>query len=303
MNVRFRSQYASLREVDGLSEGAFRLLVASWFWSEANGQDGVIRRGDLELVWHGRRGLAKLAAECTGRGAWHDARHPCESENCPAPVEKDGWVIHDYFAEMPRRAEAEACKAGKSEGGSEGNHRRWHRDRGIRKPGCPLCYPAVAASVSDRISDHSTESDTDSRASDFDFDLSQSRNFESSQNPDAREDDRISDRPLIDHLTAVAAQETGRIVTERQTLRAVAEIRRRAVKSATPVQDFRAYAEAVLRREPNLPALLGDDPASAGLHLAPPPDAHAYEPDPRPGMAACAVCQMPRANLKHREAS
>lgn len=62
------------------------------------------------------------------RGTWHEARHDCGSPKCAAPVDADGWVIHDYLeyqfskeqvlADRKKAAERQAkwreAKAGKS---------------------------------------------------------------------------------------------------------------------------------------------------------------------------------------------
>lgn len=260
------------------------LWVSAGAWSADQEKSGFVP--DHALAFLG--GTPELAGELVAAGLWQRSR--------------GGYQFHDWSDWQPDLAKA---KEGMSDGGNLGNHRRWHEKRGKVDPDCAFCSPIGSPSGTRSAPDSGSESAPESRASDFDFDFDQSKFLESSQDLDAREDRRISDRSLIGHLTAVGAQLTGHIVTERQTLRAVAEIRARADRSATPVKDFRAYAEAVLRREKNLPALLGEDPAAAGLHLAAPlpPDAHPYEPDPTFGVEACAVCGLQRSNLKHREAS
>jgi hypothetical protein len=162
--VPFDDQFPFNRKVAGLSDAAFRLHTTAIFWCRANGTDGVIPRDDVALVVPRLRQPAKLAAECARpqRGVWHDARHECPSPDCPAPVDVDGWVIHDYFWLHPTKAEATTAQANaiaaKSDGGKLGNHRRWHTD-GHTNPNCPYCPPASDRSVIGMRSD--SESDTD----------------------------------------------------------------------------------------------------------------------------------------------
>ena len=56
-----------------------------------------------------------------------------------------GWVIHDWSDYNPTAAEATTnrsrSKAGKSTGGSIGNHRRWHAARGVTSADCQWCQP------------------------------------------------------------------------------------------------------------------------------------------------------------------
>lgn len=101
--VRFDDQYPIHRKVDGLSDAAFRLHTSAIFWSARNLTDGFVPRGDLESVTARVRTPARFAAECVRRGTWHRPSESCDSELCPAPVDNDGWVIHDYWDYQPTR--------------------------------------------------------------------------------------------------------------------------------------------------------------------------------------------------------
>lgn len=197
--LRFPDQYPSLREVDGLSDTAFRLHVSAFFWCSLNRTDGLIRQEDLGLVCARVRAPERFAAECERRGAWHEARHDCGSEHCAGPVDADGWVVHDYLRENPSAAELDAAESGKSRGGKWGNHKRWHEDKGKMAPGCEFCEAAKSRrvparkpppkrtsdnrSVSDRITDsHPTPI---SRSKDLDIDL------------DLKPDDQVSQSGVV----------------------------------------------------------------------------------------------------------
>jgi hypothetical protein len=103
--VRFDDQYPIHRKVDGLSDAAFRLHTSAIFWSARNLTDGFVSREDLDGVTARVRTPRRFAAECVRRDVWHGARQPCESGKCPAPVDGDGWVIHDYWVYQPSKAE------------------------------------------------------------------------------------------------------------------------------------------------------------------------------------------------------
>lgn len=252
MTVRFPDQYPSLREVDGLSDTAFRLAVTSVFWAATNSTDGVVPAEDLGLVCARVRAPERFAAECVRRGAWHDARHDCGSEHCPAPVDVDGWVIHDYWREQPTSADAEACETAKSQGGRRGNHERWHVKKGIRKAGCEFCHPpdppSHDRSDSDRISDSLP---TPRSSSDFDFDFgSQVVNQSSKSDARARDDAEA----IIAAVVKAAEAKTGSPVTAEQARSAIAVIRQRA-GSAAIASPVRYFTEAI-GKEPDIWPLL-----------------------------------------------
>lgn len=148
--VSFDDQYPIHRKVAGLSDAGFRLHTSAVFWCFRNCTDGFIDAGDLALVCPQMRAPERVAAECVRRKVWHEAGQECPSADCPEPVDGDGWVIHDYLRWQPSKSEAQAEREGKSDGGSLGNHRRWHAGRGVVKPGCPYCR---VASPSDNRSD------------------------------------------------------------------------------------------------------------------------------------------------------
>lgn len=67
---------------------------------------------------------------------WHRRGHDCP--RCVQPPE-NGIVIHDFLIYNPDAASVAARTADKSSGGREGNHRRWHAQRGVSVPGCEWC--------------------------------------------------------------------------------------------------------------------------------------------------------------------
>lgn len=108
-------------KVDGLSDRAFRLLVESWCWCSRHLTDGLIPAA----AWK-KRGSAASRKELLAAGL---------VEQLPSGDVR----MHDYL-EHQRSAEqvAEVRKA-KREGGSYGNHVRWHEGQGLVKEGCRYC--------------------------------------------------------------------------------------------------------------------------------------------------------------------
>ena len=101
--VRFDDQFPIHRKVDRLSDAAYRLHTSAIFWCARNLTDGSVSEEDLDGVTARVRTPARFAAECVKRGLWHHSGQACSSEKCPAPVDNDGWVIHDYWEYQPSK--------------------------------------------------------------------------------------------------------------------------------------------------------------------------------------------------------
>ena len=115
-------------KVDGLSDKAFRLLVESWCWCSRHLTDGHMPAA----TWR-KRSTPKARRELVDAGL--------------AVLLNDQSVrFHDYLEHQRSADEVAAAKAAKGRGGTRGNHRKWHEDRGIVKPGCPYCPPAPSDS-------------------------------------------------------------------------------------------------------------------------------------------------------------
>ena len=316
--LRFHDQFPSLREVDGLSDTAFRLHVSAFFWCSLNRTDGLIRREDLGLVCARVRASERFAAECVQRGAWHEARHDCGSGHCASPLDDDGWVVHDYLKENPSRAELEAEEAGKSRGGKHGNHKRWHVDKGKSAPGCEFCEagepteerarkPAAKRtshkrSHSDRISDsHATPIDR----SDFDFDLDPSPGVSQvSQSPVSNARAREAPATIAAVIDAITAK-AERVIGAAEAERVIAKIRARP-KTPRKVRAPVKYFPAVIENEDDLYAELLCDPAPpVGLILSEPPagqpDRKRHQFDLEPGTRDTCRCGLRRGNWRHQQ--
>lgn len=54
-------------------------------------------------------------------------------------VEPDGWRFHDWSEYQPSASDVKLHKEAESEGGTWGNHQRWHIGRHMRDPDCKHC--------------------------------------------------------------------------------------------------------------------------------------------------------------------
>ena len=52
---------------------------------------------------------------------------------------RDGWAFHDWDQFQPDAASLKAKRDAESAGGTFGNHKRWHTDKGLRVEGCRHC--------------------------------------------------------------------------------------------------------------------------------------------------------------------
>jgi hypothetical protein len=106
--VRFDDQFPIHRKVAGLSDRAFRLHAEAIFWCARNLTDGRVSAADLPQICRrfaaSKRSLRTQVEELILRGNWHPAGEDCPSEKCPAPMDGDGWVIHDYLDYQPSAA-------------------------------------------------------------------------------------------------------------------------------------------------------------------------------------------------------
>lgn len=131
--VRFDDQFPIHRKVARLSDAAFRLHVSAIFWCARNLTDGCVSEEDLDDVCARVRTPARFATELVERGVWHEAGHPCASQQCAAPVGGGGWVIHDYLDYQPSGLRVRADRSANAD-----RQKRWretHADRNASSNG------------------------------------------------------------------------------------------------------------------------------------------------------------------------
>ena len=138
--VRFDDQFPIHRKVDRLSDAAYRLHTSAIFWSARNLTDGFVSEDDLDGVTSRVRTPARFASECVNRDTWHEARFDCPSEKCPGPVDGDGWIIHDYWAYQPSKAQVMADREKAAERQAKWREAKTGRNA-VTQPNLPQSVP------------------------------------------------------------------------------------------------------------------------------------------------------------------
>lgn len=69
-------------------------------------------------------------------------------------VVDDGWQVRSWVKWNSTQEQIAEDQQAKRDGGKQGNHKRWHVDKGKIDPKCPLCVP-------DRTTDRYSDSDSD----------------------------------------------------------------------------------------------------------------------------------------------
>lgn len=114
------------------SKGARALWVTALSWCAAQENDGFVPLDMLRVL----DGTPIEARSLVDAGLW--------------TKEQGGWRFHNWSKYNPDSASIKAKRAAASEGGSLGNHARWHVKRGIKVPDCEFCSIGGANRVPDR---------------------------------------------------------------------------------------------------------------------------------------------------------
>ena len=110
-------------KIEPLSDGAFRLLLRSWFYCSRNHTDGRMP----DAIWK-KRGTAKTRAELLAAGL---------AEQC------DGYIeMHDYTEHQRTAEEIRLLREVRGDSGTYGAHVRWHVVKREPKKGCEHCFPS-----------------------------------------------------------------------------------------------------------------------------------------------------------------
>jgi hypothetical protein len=97
-------------------------------WCMANETDGFVPETVLSR-WGTKRDAARLVEV----GFWRTATRHGEP----------GWRFHDWLKYQPDARTMRLKQEAESEAGSLGNHKRWHRNRGVVDPECKFCQEAA----------------------------------------------------------------------------------------------------------------------------------------------------------------
>jgi hypothetical protein len=262
-------RFYSHPKVLATSLAARGLWVSAGAWSSDQHTAGIV--SDQALAMLG--GTPELAAELVAAGLWKRS--------------KGGHRFHDWASYQP---DAIAEKESKAIAGAIGNHRKWHENRGIVKPGCAYCQQ-----------EHPDRKPSQVRSA---RDGSANR---PGPGPDPHPDDPVTHLPVPDarairddddELVAVVVAEVrkreGRDVDRETARKAIARALRRR-KDGPPASRVKwlrrvfadeadLYADLLLEPAPPMPDVLD------GFGRAPAPGQHAYDPDPAaPGFCRCGL--------------
>jgi hypothetical protein len=222
-------------KVDGLSDKAFRLLVETWCWCNRQKTDGRVpaARWRKQHTKKARQELidGRLAEELPGGDI----------------------QMHDYLEHQRSAVEMADMRAVKSQGGTFGNHKRWHVDRGLKDPDCAHCSiaPPIGSPTPPPIakgSDSDRTTIASSSVSDQGPTVPRSSSVDHHLRPQTREASTDDDQSLaIDKLIAgILADETGRQVEPQRA----AEIRRELLAARPGVRSPMAYVAKAVRANP-----------------------------------------------------
>lgn len=111
-------------------------------YSARSHTDGILDEHELEEVL----AQPELIDALVKVERWHRAGHDCA--RCVQPAE-NSIVIHDFLVYNPDSGSVATETEQKSLGGRQGNHVRWHVQRGKRVAGCDWC--AIGERSDDRV--------------------------------------------------------------------------------------------------------------------------------------------------------
>ncbi len=112
------------RKARKAGRSAMGVWVMAGSWCMASETDGFVPT-DVLGRWGTRRDAEKLCSV----GFWFADTHEGE----------DGWRFHDWLKYQPDARTIRLKQEAESEGGSHGNHVRWHARRKVKDPECRFC--------------------------------------------------------------------------------------------------------------------------------------------------------------------
>lgn len=105
-------------------KAAMGVWVLAGSWCMAHETDGFVPESVLTR-WGNKRDAERLVAA----GFWRTATRHGEA----------GWRFHDWLKYQPDVRTMRLKQEAESVAGSRGNHKRWHRNRGVVDPECKFC--------------------------------------------------------------------------------------------------------------------------------------------------------------------
>lgn len=146
--VKLDDGFAEHPKIVGLSDGAFRLLVASFCYCGRWGTDGLLPQGALKMK-------PAHVRELISRGNWHESGHECGT--CPA-IANGAHYVHEFLVHNPSAEEVEVAQGRRKEKARKAARARWEKPPsnapssangnapsmpGGMLPDAPVPYPSV----------------------------------------------------------------------------------------------------------------------------------------------------------------
>lgn len=234
------------RKIAAVGGDAAWLHVCAIAYASRNLTDGLVPQAIVPRLSDRRQPL-KLAKALVDHDLWHAPGHGCK--RCPQPGSGE-YIIHDYLEHQRTSDEVHEARAAMGQGGSLGNHKRWHIGRGRTDPGCPHCSPPQSGG--DRVPDTGGESGTRSgagRASIAESVSESDRSFTYLGNQSADRSDRVPDDPIDPVLIKIV--QTLYDCTDRAIDLEWAGKVRETITGGRLVANPVAYVERAIRSEPD----------------------------------------------------
>lgn len=108
-------------KVMAAGNAAMGLWLRAGSWAAANLTDGFIPMAAVGTLGGRRRDAEGLVKA----GLW--------------TVEPEGYRFRDWLDYQPSAHDVKLGREAESAGGSFGNHKRWHKNRGVADPECRFC--------------------------------------------------------------------------------------------------------------------------------------------------------------------
>lgn len=181
--------------------------------------DGVLDESELEEVL----ATEALIDALVKVDRWHRTGHDCA--RCVQPP-AGSIVIHDFLEYNPDAASVGSGRDEKAKGGREGNHKRWHVQRGISVASCEWC--AIDKRSDNRSPNrHGRESDTDSL-----------RNPPGPVPVPELPDTDVTHLPKSGHVGNARAKKSDQALLDRLRIAALADAQRLGVSDLAVVRDW-----------------------------------------------------------------
>ena len=237
------------RKIAAVGGDAGWLHVCAIAYASRNLTDGLVPQALVPRLSDRKQPL-KLAKLLLSHDLWHEPGHACK--RCPQPGTGE-YIIHDYLEHQRSAEEAQESRTAMGQGGTLGNHKRWHVARGRIDPDCPYCTPPESGTRSGVDQDPDREGDSGTRSGSHRASIAESesegeidKSFTSLGDQSADRSDRVPDDPILIMIIQTLYAQTDCVVSADWAVKV-----RNNILTGQPVANPVAYVKAVIEREPD----------------------------------------------------